>query len=188
MLATKYSFEPDSPENQAPLTLPPRLQEPSEKQEIKFSSKAEMAAGLLLEKYLPDFTLIPDDTFQVPIGAGKVCDFKIGCTYVEYHPLNLHFDFDDRKAYRQLTSALKSLDNGYIREQIIGAIRSELAEKYYRRRKLLIGLSCPSNSDLVVVENASELHAKVIRRFATVYPREKEFVREFETLRSEVEI
>ena len=149
---------------------------------IQFSSRSEMATALLLERYVPHFTLQPGVSFQVPIGANKVCDFKINNTYIEFHPLNLHHDFDDRRAYRELMAALNEIERPHTRGRIKDAIRAELSEKYYRRRKLLIRLCCDPKSELKVVQNSEELYSEVITRFGENYPAKREFLREFKNL------
>lgn len=149
---------------------------------IQFSSRAEMATALLLEQYVPHFTLRPGVSFQVPIGANKVCDFKINDTYIEFHPLNLHHDFDDRRAYRELKAALREIKSSYTRGKIEDAVRAELSEKYYRRRKLLIKLCCDPKSELIVIQNSEELYSEVIKRFGENYPAKKDFLQAFKKL------
>lgn len=149
---------------------------------VQFSSRAEMATALLLEQYVPDFSITPGVSFQVPIGANKVCDFKINDTFIEFHPLNLHYDFDDRKALRDFKAALREIDSSYVRTKLEEAVRAELSEKYYRRRKLLIKLCCDPSSELIVVQNGDELYSEVIKRFGKNYPAKQDFLREFKKL------
>lgn len=149
---------------------------------IKFASKAEYACGCLLERYIPNFVLQKNETFQVPIGLNKNCDFKIDNVYLEYHPTNLHFEFDDRQALRQLRNAMRHVKKTF-REQAYDAIKKELGEKYYRRRKMLVDLWTSHTGELIVVENAVDLYRTIIKRFGEDYPKEKRFVQEFNSLR-----
>lgn len=149
---------------------------------IQFASKAEYACGCLLERYIPNFVLKKEETFQVSIGLNKHCDFRIGNIYLEYHPINLHFEFDDRQALRQLRNALRNVKKTF-REQAYDAIKTELAEKYFRRRKMLVDLWTSHSGELIVVQNPTELYRQIIKRFGEGYPREKKFVQEFNSLR-----
>lgn len=152
-------------------------------QVIRFASRSEMAAGLLLEKYIPNFHLSVGETMQVPIGLNKVCDFKVNDVFLEYHPMNLHFEFDDRQALRQLKAACRHVKKPF-RDQIYEAIKAELSEKYFRRRKMLISMHTGDPAcELIVAQDASDLYRQVIKRFALEYPKERAFVREFEILR-----
>ena len=149
---------------------------------IKFASRAEYACGCLLEEYDPNFVLQKNETFQVPIGLNKHCDFKIDKVYLEYHPTNLHFEFDDRQALRQLRNAMRHVKKPF-REQAYDAIKKELGEKYFRRRKMLVDLWTDHTGELIVVENAVEFYRNIIKRFGENFPKEKRFVQEFNALR-----
>lgn len=151
---------------------------------ITFASHAEYAAGVLLEKYVPDFLLKTGATFQVPIGFNKTCDFLVNGVFVEYHPLNISHEFDDRQALRTFFAALKHVKQPF-RNQVVAAVTNELAEKYYRRRKFLITIHGGKDSELLVCRTASDLYRDVVKRFATNAPREAQFVEEFQRLANE---
>lgn len=138
-----------------------------------------MATAVLLEKYVVHYEAVPGETFQVPIGASNICDFKIGKVFLEYHPHTLHHDFDDRDALRQLWSALSELESQHTTEKILSAIRAELARKYYEGKSLLISLSVNDEHELIVVQNPEELYALVISRFCENPPSLECFVTEF---------
>jgi hypothetical protein len=157
-------------------SLPPIPNRP-----LTFASNAEYAAGFLLEKYIANFELKMGATFQVPIGNNKTCDFHVRGIFIEYHPSNLNYEFDNRQALRQLWEALKRVEQP-LKSEIVGAIADELHEKYYRRRRFLITLHAGKDSELIVCRNSRDLYRNVIRRLADNPPREKEFVREFESL------
>lgn len=154
-----------------------------QQQPLTFGSKSEMACGLLLEKYIPEFELKTGETFQVPVALGKTVDFKIGDVYVEYHPINLLFEFDDRQALRQLKNACRHVKKNY-RTQIYEAIKSEMAEKYYRRRKFAIDGFTSKDSELIVVKSPEEVYKLLIKRFAESYPKQAKFIAEFNRLKS----
>ena len=92
---------------------------------MSFASKSELAVGLLLEKYIPDFEMIPGKTFQVPLAFGKQCDFRIGHLYLEYHPVNLQFDFKDKQALHELRKGLRHVKKPF-KEQIVESFGKEL--------------------------------------------------------------
>lgn len=150
---------------------------------ISFASKAELACGLLLEKYLPDFELEMRKTFQVPLAFGKHCDFLINAnTYVEYHPVNLHFEFKDRQALRELRNALRHVKKS-VKQRIVEAIKDELADRYYRERKHAVD-TWASQADLVVCQDPVEFYRKVIKRFGKDVPKEHVFLNEFNELKA----
>ena len=151
---------------------------------ITFASHAEYAAGSLLERYISGYELKMGATFQVPIGHNKTCDFLVNGVFVEYHPCNLNYEFDDRRALRQLWAALKHVKQPF-RDYIVGAISDELSEKYYRRRKFLITMHGGKDSELIVSRNASDLYRNVIKRFCTNPPKEAQFLQEFQSLANE---
>lgn len=149
---------------------------------LAFGSKAEYATGALLEKYIPNFTLIPSLTMQIPLGINNYCDFKVENVYLEYHPTNLHFEFDDRQALRQFRNAMRHVKKNF-REQIYDAIKKEMGEKYFRRRKMMVKMWGGQDAELVVVQGPEDLYRQVIKRFGSNYPKERQFVNEFNALR-----
>jgi hypothetical protein len=151
---------------------------------ITFASYAEYAAAILIERYINNFELKMGATFQVPIGHNKTCDFMINGVFVEYHPCNLKYEFDDRQALRQFWSALKHVKKPF-RDHIIASVSDELSEKYYRRRKFLVTMHAGKDSELVVCRNPTELYRNVIKRFSANPPKEAKFLQEFQNLANE---
>ena len=151
---------------------------------IQFASRAEYAAGMLLERYIGDFELKTGTTFQVPIGHNKTCDFYVHGVFVEFHPVNLNHEFDDRQALRQFWGAIKHVRQPF-RDHIVAALCDELAEKYYRRRKFLVTLHGGKDSELIVCRNPISLYRDVVKRFSASPPREARFVKEFQALANE---
>jgi hypothetical protein len=149
---------------------------------LSFASKSELAVGLLLEKYIPDFEMIPGKTFQVPIAFGKQCDFRIGHIYLEYHPVNLQFDFKDKQALHELRKGLRHVKKPF-KEQIVEALKQELAERYYRERKHAVEAWGTKDAELVVVQDAVELYRRVIKPYGRQIPKEHLFVGEFNKLK-----
>jgi hypothetical protein len=148
---------------------------------ITFASHAEYAAGILLERYLAEFQLKMGTTFQVPIGHDKTCDFYVNGVFVEYHPCNLNYEFDDRQALRRFWESLKHVKQPF-RDHIIESISDELSEKYYRRRKFLITMHGGKDSELIVCRNPTDFYRNVIKRFGANPPREATFLQEFQNL------
>jgi hypothetical protein len=150
---------------------------------LQFASKSEMATGLLLERYIPGFELIPGKTFQVPIGLGKHCDFKVGNIFLEYHPVNLHFEFYDKQALRQFRTAMRHVPKN-AKRQIVEALKDELGERYYRNRKQVVDMWITSQNEFVVVQDPVELYRQVIKPHGRDVPKEHKFLAEFDKLRS----
>lgn len=173
--STPDNVEPDVTKTDGELSLPPRPQT------LRFDSRGEYACGALMERYIPSFTLQTGTTFQVPVGFGKLIDFRVHGVFVEYHPTSIHHEFDNRAALRQLLDTCKRLKE-YQRAQIIAAVRDELHEKYCRRRKFLLTATIGKEAELIVVRSPEDFYANVIKRFGLAYPSYKEFRREFNRL------
>ena len=150
---------------------------------LQFASKSEMATGLLLERYIPNFELVTGKTFQVPIGLGKHCDFKVGNIFLEYHPVNLHFEFYDKQALRQFRTAMRHVPKN-AKRQIVEALKDELGERYYRNRKQVVDMWITSQNEFVVVQDPVELYRKIIKPHGRDVPKEHKFLAEFDKLRS----
>jgi hypothetical protein len=149
---------------------------------LEFASRSERACGMMLERYVPNFELVTGQTFQVSIGYNKTCDFLVAGVFVEYHPMVLKHDFDDRQAYRRFWQGLKHV-RGSARDVIIKAVTDELAEKYYRRRQFLCRLSAGKDSELIVARNPGEFYDLVIKRFGDNFPRRDVWLKEFKALK-----
>ena len=150
---------------------------------LQFASKSEMATGLLLERYIAGFELVTGKTFQVPIGQSKHCDFKVKNIFLEYHPVNLHFEFYDKQALRQLRTALRHVPKN-AKRQIVDALKDELGERYYRNRKMIVDMWITTQNEFVVVQDPVELYRKIIKPHGENVPKEHKFLAEFDKLRS----
>jgi len=160
-----------APEPQPTLPPPPPIP-------LRFDSKSEYACGVLLERYVKNFELQMGTTLQVPVGFGKLIDFRVQDVFIEYHPTNIHHEFDSRSALRNLLDATRRLKE-HQRNQILDAVRDELHEKYCRRRKFLLTATIGKDAELLVCRSPDEFYAMVIKRFGIDYPQLKEFRREF---------
>ena len=123
------------------------------------------------------------ENFQVPLAFGKHCDFLVNeNVYIEYHPVNLQFDFKDKQALRELRNALRHVKKS-VKERIISAIKQELAETYYKERKHALTAWKSQDTELVICHDAVDFYRKVIKRFGENFPKEHQFLKEFEHLR-----
>ena len=163
-------------EPEPPPKLPPIPPGP-----LRFDSKSEYACGVLLERYIPGFELKMGETLQVPVGFGKLIDFRVQGVFVEYHPTNIHHEFDNRGALRNLLDATRRLKE-HQRNQILDAVRDELHEKYCRRRKFLLTVTIGKDAELIVCRTPDDFYTMVIKRFGVNCPQLKEFRREFHRL------
>jgi hypothetical protein len=148
---------------------------------ITFASYAEYATGMLLERYIGDYELKMGHTFQVPIGHNKHCDFLVNGVFVEFHPINLRHEFSDRQAARQFGEAMRHVAHPF-RERIVNAVKNEFAEKYYERRKFLVSMHGGKDSELIVCQDHIDLYQSVIKRFGVGYPKQANFINEFNAL------
>lgn len=163
------------------MNFQPQIRGFIQKQQLTFSSKAEYASGILLEKYVPNFILEWNKTFQVPIGYNKHADFCINGVFIEFHPINLHHEFDDKQALRNFITAINPLPNPQKRT-IIDAIKDELAQKYYIKRSLIVKNTFGSNQEVIVCTDRIQFYKLVIRRFGENIPNEIDFSIEFNEL------
>lgn len=125
---------------------------------------------MLLERYVRGFELADGQTFQVGVGHNKVIDFYVNGVFVEYHPINLKFEFDNPIALRRILDGTRKIDN-HAKREIIEGIKMELAEKYYRRRKFLVTLAAGKDAELICCYDPEEFCKKVIRRFGDNPPK-----------------
>jgi hypothetical protein len=164
------------PDKRFEIRLPPIPEQP-----LRFASRSEYACGVMLEKYVPNFELANGFTFQVGVGFNKTIDFYVHGTFIEYHPIVLQREFDNRTALRKFFDALKQVKS-YYKEAIIDAIKDELAEKYYRRRKFLVTMAAGKDAELIVAVNPQDFYRTVLKRFGVNIPKEREALVEFQTL------
>jgi hypothetical protein len=115
------------------------------------------------------------------LAFGKQCDFRLGHLYLEYHPVNLQFDFKDKQALHELRKGLRHVKKPF-KQQIVEALKQELAERYYRERKQAVAWGS-KDAELVVVQDAVELYRKVIKPYGRQIPKEHAFVGEFNRLK-----
>jgi hypothetical protein len=151
---------------------------------IRFHSRCEVAAAILLERYVPRFRVKEGETYQVPIGFGRFVDFaleKDGRKYLlEYHPANLKFEMNG-KAYARLCQALGTVEPK-TRRAIRDAIRDDKLVDYIRKRAFCIQFSPieeVQKSTLIVCDNPVQFYRLVIRKFGSNVPNEKQFLREW---------
>lgn len=150
-------------------------------QPIKFASKSEYACGMLLERYVRGFELQSGHTFQVGVGHNKSIDFYVNGVFVEYHPINLKFEFDSPVALRKLCDGIRKIDN-HSKRLIVEGIKEELAEKYYRRRKFLVTMAAGKDAELICAFDAEHFCKLVIKRFGDNTPKLPVLLTQFHNL------
>lgn len=138
-----------------------------------YCSLSEAACGTLLELYVPGFTVIDGETFQVPMGNGTSVDFMVKGVLLEYHPPRFagdrrrFGDFPTRAAYvRFMRELSKVRHNPYKRGKLLRETAEILKSSYAERRRKLVD-SCPEHSgkELVIAHDMDELYEKIILRF-----------------------
>lgn len=151
------------------MQLPPIPEEP-----LRFASKSELAIGVLLEQFIPDFHLREGKTFQVPIGYNKTCDFLIHGVFFEYHPPVLKYDMQSEKAFFRIAKLLNKLPTKAA-DELREAMLEELGAAYYKKRRFVITASFGKNTELVVCQSADDVYRDIIQRFAPNPPGLKVF-------------
>lgn len=146
---------------------------------IHFDSRSEAACAVLLEKYCPGWRCMPGATFQIEIN-GKFIDFRIGRTFLEYHPIEARREFISADAFRTLTDALRPLPRAQ-KVEVWAAVKTELAAQYWKRRRHVLDSGGFTDCRLIVADSPADLY----RRFFSHLPHrttEAEFCREFRQL------
>ncbi|MCB0354677.1 MAG: hypothetical protein KDD64_14170 [Bdellovibrionales bacterium] len=173
---------------------------------VKFHSRTEAAAGVLMEQYIPGFELIPWKTIQVPIGLGsggdlQTVDFRFGNNFIEYHPPRVKRFPSNRRAKRRrkneprkLRELRRQLNDSHGRprrkKKLLQEMRDFLGEGYRRKREMQLRNSpLVQRFSLFVVATPQELYQDVILRFGRRrLPSPERFVALFRDLTFQVEV
>lgn len=147
---------------------------------FRVASKAELSCIKALEKFC-NWEAVEGITFQVPIGHGKTCDFKVDKALVEFHPIILIREMS-RPIYNDLKKFLDKQPQ-HRRRQLKEIWREHLLEEYSAKRDWTIRQHADpdiSNSDLIIVTDADSFLEHVVRPNQTArLPRRGEFVKMF---------
>lgn len=169
---------------------------------IRYHSRSEAAAAIMLDRYLPDFHIEPWKTFQVPVGIGsggdiQTVDFRYGDLLIEYHPPRVHRQprRNQRKRSRE-PKVLRNLRERLVdrnltasqRRKIVHEMREYLIRKYRRRRLSVLEESAfVQDYELIIASSPDELYKKVIVPFGeSGLPRLSGFVSDFRDLQAAV--
>lgn len=152
---------------------------------LSFSSKSEAACGIMLEKYVPNFKLVPGETFQIPIGSKKI-DFQLDGVFIEFHPIQLRHEFASKKAYEQFKVALGRLEDWQRSE--LQEILSEEFQMQYKKGRVNI-LNCfeeTKNAEVIVCYSGSDFVDNVLMRFGSrsELPSRNKLLEEWNSLRN----
>lgn len=151
---------------------------------VGYCSLSEAVCGTLLELFVPDFKIVPGETFQVPVGNGSSVDFLVHGVLLEYHGVRFqaergrYGDFNSRQEYVQYQRRLRQLrGNRYKREQLTALTREQLILNYFQRRRRVINQHPEHHRrELVVATCCDEFFDRIVRRFnRTFCPTRVEF-------------
>jgi len=117
------------------------------KQYVTFESKSEYACAKLLESFTP-WRLEVGKTFQIQLGRCRF-DFRVGDTFIEYHPINLKHEFLT-DCFKEMLSILSHVNKGK-REAFFETLSDEFAAQYFRRRSQILAASEYKHCNLLVV-------------------------------------
>lgn len=156
----------------------------------EFDSCEEAACGVLMQKYLPGFQIVPGETFQVAVKGGR-CDFLYNGTFIEYHPIkafwtsNGNGSFKTQEHYERFLAIKRQLAGmpKKMRQHYVDQVKVELLQSYEEERKALVKSSVAyGECDLRVVTSAEDLYYSVIRPFGKNVPSKKAFEAEFKRI------
>lgn len=155
---------------------------PTRLESLTFGSKSEAVCGLMLEKYVPGFQLIPGETFQIGVGS-KRFDFKIDGVFIEFHPVQLRNDFTSQQAYHNFQSALGRLPE-WQRNDLSDILSEEFGGQYAKRRRDILNcFEATKNAELIICHDREDFVRRVLKRFGRPgIPSETKLLREFEAL------
>jgi hypothetical protein len=130
----------------------------------KFDSLSEISCAKSLTLYC-DWQVKEGETYQVPIGHRKLCDFQIAGVLVEYHPITLPHAMTDA-AYNTLKTGLGRINqrNKSARRIIRDAFKQQLLYEYTHKRLWTIREQGDTR-ELIVVETPLAFYSKVLKRF-----------------------
>lgn len=166
-------------------------------QGIAYSSASEATCARLLERYVPGFSVVEGESYQVPIGISPrgntlFADFQIDGVIVEFHPPrvwrpgNVAGDFRSRAEKREYGRAMRRADP-QDRKEIKEAAIEKLGAEYFEVRRRIMDESPEHRSKpLVVALSAADFYDKVVSVFADPAPARAEFLKEFFELRDAI--
>ena len=154
--------------------------------QITFRSKGEAAVGLILEHFFSTQEkrfLEEGSTYQKPLGYGRTADFFIPDKnlILEFHPINLAWEFADKNACKQLFAELRKLDK-YSPELIENILLQEFEAQYLKKRRFVLGLSDDSKlrqASILVVKDFETLFDKILEPFSPTKLNKKVLQAEF---------
>jgi hypothetical protein len=160
-----------------------------------FDSCEEAACAILLQKYIPGFSIQKGVTFQVKADQGIV-DFVLPRgVVVEYHPIRAYWSaggsggFSTREEYehyRAYKAEFKKISKAQ-HHDYVEHVKNQLLESYRQERQLFLSRERNlSRHRLIVVTSAKSFYYSVIETFGRNIPGEKAFLKEFRKLTAQV--
>lgn len=147
---------------------------------VKFDSKSEVICCKLMEAFVPGWQLEVGKTYAVHIGHGKYCDFRIGNTLVEYHPIVLARELS-KASYKMLSAALRGLGQN-ARERIKKAVERHCKEEYVRKRRFSVRVNPDidiQECDLILAASPEEFYDLVLKNFGRDLPSKAKVLKSF---------
>lgn len=126
--------------------------------QIRFASASEMACAVLLQRHC-EWHPHPGATYQIPIGR-CLFDFRVGTTFIEWHPINLRNEFLT-PLLRHILPLIDRLPK-HKKAQTIAAFENEMSAQYIKRRAQILSAHPIFNSfKLAVCFNPEQFVAVV---------------------------
>lgn len=134
-----------------------------------FDSKHEAAFAQLLCRYVKEFDLRRQESYQIPVN-GKFVDFCVCGALVEYHPVTLYHkelhggrklgDFAAREEYLAFRSALAACESESDEIALRRSTELELQQAYVTGRTELIRAVFPQK-EIIFAHSPAEFYLKV---------------------------
>lgn len=74
-----------------------------------FDSRSEAICAIILEQYIPGWRVIPGETWQIPLPLGKLADFRVNDTIIEFHPIDFRREFKNSWSFHRFKRHLQTL-------------------------------------------------------------------------------
>jgi hypothetical protein len=152
---------------------------------ISFSSRSELACGVLLNRYL-GLKLIEGVTVHRMMSRGATADFFLPEQNIllEFHPIMLRHEFIEKGTISALQKVLRRVKQEHA-QAINTILKREFMKQYARRRCQRARNSTDpevKSARVLVVGSAEAIYKSVIVPFGTDIPSRKEFIRQFDKL------
>lgn len=101
-----------------------------------FDSRSEAVCAIILERFVPNWSLCRGRTWQIPLPNDCFADFRVGNTILEFHPIDLKHEMRPGEFYK-FKQKLHSIKPELAREYEDSVKEQKCKEYTTKRRELL---------------------------------------------------